>query len=185
VATKVVTYGRVVWAINCFAPYKSPGIDGIFPALLQQGREILVPYLVKSFRTCLVIGYVTATWHQVKVVFIPKPGRDPCGRPKDYRPIVLTSFLLKTTERLIDRFLRDESLTVMPLHPSQYEYQAGKSVEAALNHLVVRLEKGLDQQEKALVIFLDIEGAFNNTSYDSICAALANHGVSSTIIRRI
>jgi hypothetical protein len=31
-------------------------------------------------------------------------------------------------------------------------------------------------------VFLDMEGVFNNTSYDSICAALARHAVSCTII---
>jgi hypothetical protein len=50
---------------------------------------------------------------------------------------------------------------------------------------VVRIEKALDQQETALGVFLDIEGAFSNTSYDSICAELARHGVSHTIIRWI
>jgi hypothetical protein len=34
VAVRVVTYGRVVWVIDSFAPYKSPGMDGIFLALL-------------------------------------------------------------------------------------------------------------------------------------------------------
>jgi hypothetical protein len=34
------------------------------------------------------------------------------------------------------------------------------------------------------VLFLT-EGAFNNTSYDSMCAALAKHGVDYTIIRWI
>jgi len=33
-ATMVATYGRVEWAIDCFTPYKSPRLDGIFPALL-------------------------------------------------------------------------------------------------------------------------------------------------------
>jgi len=107
-AARVVTCGRVVvWAIDSFAPYKSPGMEGIFPALLQEGQEILIPYLVKIFRACRVTDYVPAIWHQVKVVFIPKPGRDSCGIPKDFRSISLTSFLLKTMERLVDRFLRD------------------------------------------------------------------------------
>jgi hypothetical protein len=181
VATKVVSYG-IVWAINYFAPYKSPGMDRIFPALLQEGWVILFINLVKIFCTCVAIGHVPATWRQAKVMFIPKPGRDSYGGPKDYRPISLTSFLLKTTERLIDRSLTDEILTVMPLHPYQYTYQAGKSVETALHHLLVRTEKALDQQETTLGIFLDIQGAFNNTSYDSNCAALAKHAVSSTII---
>jgi hypothetical protein len=75
VVAKVVTYGRVVWAIDSFAP-QNPGMAGIFPALLQEGREVHVLYLVKLFRACLINGYVPVTWCQVKVVFIPKPGRD-------------------------------------------------------------------------------------------------------------
>jgi hypothetical protein len=66
-------------------------------------------------------------WRQVKVVFIPKPGRNTYSGPKDYRPISLTSFLLKTMERLVDRYLRDEALVQSPLHPNQHAYQAGKS----------------------------------------------------------
>jgi len=38
---------------------------------------------------------------------------------------------------------------------------------------MVWVEKSPDQQEIALGVFLDIEEAFNNTSYDSTCAALA------------
>ena len=40
-------------------------------------------------------------------MFIPKPGRNAYRGPRDYRPISLTSFLLKTMERLVDRYLRD------------------------------------------------------------------------------
>jgi hypothetical protein len=87
----VVTYGRVVWAINSFAPYKSPGMDG--RSLFLTWSRFFAP------------AYVPATWRQAKVVFILKPGRDSYGGPKDYRLTSLTSFLLKTMERLID-FLR-------------------------------------------------------------------------------
>jgi hypothetical protein len=69
-----------------------------------------------------------------------------------------------------------------PLDPNQHAYQAGKSVEMALHQLMVRVGKVLDQQETALGVFLDTDGTFNNTSYDSMCAALAKHGVSYTII---
>jgi len=185
VAVRIFTYSRVEWAISSFAPYKSPGLDGIFPALLQEGKENLIPCLVRIFRTCLATGYVPALWRQAKVVFIPKPGRSSYCGPKDFRSISLTSFLLKTMERLVDRFLRDEILALQPLHPNQHAYQAGKSVETALHHLVVRAEKALDQQDIALGIFLDVEGAFDNTSYDSTCLALTRHGVDHTILRWI
>ena len=118
-------------------------------------------------------------------MFIPKPGRDAYSGPRDYRPIILISFLLKTMERLLDRYLRDEILAPMLLYSNQYAYQAGKSVESALNELFVRVEKVLDQREIALGAFLDIQGAFNNTRYDTMCDALVKRGSEYIIIRRI
>jgi hypothetical protein len=96
VAKRVVTYRWVVWATESFVPYNSPGMDGIFPAFLQEGWEVLAPYLIRIFHTCLATNYVSMAWCQVKVVFIPKPRRDTYCRLKDYKPISLTSFLLKT-----------------------------------------------------------------------------------------
>jgi len=40
-------------------------------------------------------------------------------------------------ERLLDTYLREEALALMPLHSNQHAYQAGKSVETALHQLVV------------------------------------------------
>ena len=94
VTAGIITYLRVDWAIDSFAAYKSPSMDGIFLALLQEGWEILIPYLVRIFRACLVTGFVPALWHQAKVVFIPKPGRSSYCGPRDVRPISLTLFLL-------------------------------------------------------------------------------------------
>jgi len=56
VAAGIITYRRMQCAIDSFAPYKKPGIVGILPALLQEGREILIPYLVMIFRVCLATG---------------------------------------------------------------------------------------------------------------------------------
>jgi hypothetical protein len=88
-------------------------------------------------------------------------------------------------ERLVDRYPRDEALAIVPLHPNQHAYQAGKSVETALHQLVVWVEKALDQQEIALGTFLDTEGAFNNTCYETMCDALVRHDSEYTIVRWI
>jgi hypothetical protein len=58
-------------------------------------------------------------------------------------------------------------------------------VETALHQLIVGVEKALDQQEIALGAFLDIEGAFNNIHYDTMCDALVRHGREHTIVRWI
>jgi len=81
------------------------GLDGIFPALLQEGWRGVVPFLIRIVCACLDTDYVPTIWLQVKVVFISKPYRNSCSGPRDFRPINLTSFLLKTMERLVDMFL--------------------------------------------------------------------------------
>ena len=58
-------------------------------------------------------------------------------------------------------------------------------MKTALRQLVVRVERALDQQEIALGVFLDIEGAFNNTCYDTMCDAFVRHGSDYTIVRWI
>jgi hypothetical protein len=40
-------------------------------------------------------------------------------------------------------------------------------------------EQTLDQQETAVGFFLDIKGAFNNASFDTIYATLVRHGVAT------
>jgi hypothetical protein len=162
----VVTYGIEKWAIDSFASYKSPGMNGMFLALLQEGRRILVPYLVKIFCAFLVTCYIPAIWHQVKFVFIPKCGKNPYSGPRDLRLISLTSFLFKAMDRLVDRFLRDRILMITLLHPNENAYQAGKSVETALHQLMVRVQKALDLQETTLGVFLYKVRAFNNIPYD-------------------
>jgi hypothetical protein len=52
VATRIVTYRRVVWTIDSFAPHKSPGMDGIFPGLLLRGRGSSYPLPGQDF-SCL------------------------------------------------------------------------------------------------------------------------------------
>jgi hypothetical protein len=53
----------------------------------------------------------------------------------------------------------------------------------ALHQLVVRVEKVLDQQERILGVFLDIEGTFNNTCYDSMCDVSVKHGCDNTTVQ--
>ena len=40
----------------------------------------------------------------------------------------------------------------------------------------------LDQRKTALGVFLDIVGAFNNASFDSMCAALVRQGLDHIIV---
>ena len=41
VSRRVITFYKLKWAVFSFQPYKSPGMDGLMPIILQQGFEML------------------------------------------------------------------------------------------------------------------------------------------------
>jgi hypothetical protein len=55
---KFVTYDRLKWAVFSFKPYKSPGIDGIMPIMLQQGFELHGCKLMMLLRASLALGHI-------------------------------------------------------------------------------------------------------------------------------
>lgn len=182
-AGKIITSARLVWAIRSFKPYKAAGPDEIFPALLQKGLKNLQGLLINLFRASIALEYVPRCWRQARVVFIPKPGRDSYAQVKSYRALSLTSFLLKTLEKLIDRHIREDVLENNPLHPNQYAYQTGKSCEEAIHELTSRAEAALENKEIMLATFVDTEGAYDNTSFVSIVQAMERRGVGRCVVR--
>jgi hypothetical protein len=159
---------KVKWAINKFKPYKSPGPDGILTALLQKGIKVLQPSIVLLCRTSYTLGYQPKAWRGVKMVYIPKAGTKDPEQPKSYKPISLTYFLLKTMEKLKDLHIRSKYLVKYPLHKMQFAYPAEKSTASSLHHLVTNIEEALRYKEVALSAFVDIQGAFDNTGFESI-----------------
>ena len=132
IASDIVTCERIKWAFDCMSPFKSPGEDGIFPALLQKGSTYLLNPIKCIYRAALALGYIPIAWRIARVAFIPKPGKIDYTTAKSFRPISLTSFLLKGLEKLVDRYLRDGPMVTLPIHPRQHAYQAGKSTESAI-----------------------------------------------------
>jgi len=176
-----VSSDKIKWAISTMAPFKSPGIDGIYPVLLQKGIHHLVYPLQKIYRASLVFGYIPQAWCIAKVTFIPKPGKPDYTVAKAFRPMCLMSFLLKGLEKLVDQYLCSGPLTSLPLHPRQHAFQTGKSIESALHQLVGRIEWALDAKEYSLGVFFDIERAFDNMPLTAVSKALVDWKVPKVV----
>ncbi|XP_038117009.1 uncharacterized protein LOC119769175 [Culex quinquefasciatus] len=98
--------------------------------------DTIMAELINLLRASFTLGYIPRSWRKVKVIFIPKAGRNDPTMPKAFRPISLTVTLLKLMEKITDNHIRAEFLKDFPLHKHQYAYQAGKSTETALHALV-------------------------------------------------
>lgn len=130
-ANLIFTVKRVEWAIDSFGPFKSPGRDGIFPVLLQKGIETLTPILTDLFKSIFTFSYMPVTWWQVKVIFIPKANKKDKTSSKFFRPISLSSIMLKIMEKLIGEHIKSSYLIKNTLNKYQFAYQAGKSTVTA------------------------------------------------------
>lgn len=178
----IFSYPRIEWAIDSFSPFKSPGPDGIFPALFQKCKSVIIPFLIKLFRSSFLLGYIPKKWRNVRAIFIPKANKKDKSSPKSFRPISLSSIFLKLMEKLIDEYIKSEILINNPLSKEQFAYQAGKSTITALHTLTTKIEKSFSAKEILLASFLDIEGAFDNASFVSMRNAMRNRGFNETIV---
>lgn len=89
--------------------------------------------------------------------------------------------LLKGLVRLIDRYIKDELYTAFNLHGSQHAFQQGKSTESALHELTTQIEDNFRQKEFLAATFMDIAGAFDNISFESINSHLLRCGLDKQV----
>lgn len=46
------------WVINIFGLFKSPGLDGMFPKLIEETIDVIVEPLIGIFTFCLKYSYI-------------------------------------------------------------------------------------------------------------------------------
>ncbi|KAI3363629.1 hypothetical protein L3Q82_001257 [Scortum barcoo] len=117
-----------------------------------------VGFLGNTFNLSLKLGRVPQLWKTSCIVPVPKT-----PHPKElnsYRPVALTSHLMKTLERLVLAHLRP--LVSSFMDPLQFVYQPDIRVDDAVIYL---LHTSLTHLEKAgstvRIMFFDFSSAFN------------------------
>ena len=82
-------------------------------------------------------GYCPLAWRRMKVVFIPKQGKNTYNEAKSYRPITLSSFVLKTMEKIVQWNIEESGALQMP---GQHGFTPGKSTETAISIVLEKIE---------------------------------------------
>lgn len=130
-----------------------------------------------------MFGYTPRAWQSSKVIYIPKIGKTDYEVAKSYRPIILTSCLLKGLEKLVYWNLEATTLKDRPYNASQHALRAGKSTESALSEITNEIEKGTLRRGYTLAVFLDCARAFDNMSFRAAERALKKKKVHPQLIK--
>ena len=108
-------------------------------------------------------------WNQQDTQPIPKP-KD----PSNPRPISLLSCLEKTAEKMV---LKRLQFKIGPLHPSLYAYRDGVGTTECLMDVFSCINS-----KAAVVVFLDLEKAFELASPAAILHSLVQKGVKGDLL---
>ncbi|KAK3568359.1 hypothetical protein QTP86_005440 [Hemibagrus guttatus] len=130
---------------------KAPGPDGVTPACLKTCADQLAFIFSQIFNRSLELCEVPACFKRSTIIPIPK-------KPKitglnDYRPVALTSVVMKSFERLVLAYLKN--ITGPLLDPLQFAYQANRSMDDAVNMGLHFILQHLDKSGTYLLKFAD------------------------------
>ncbi|KAK3569915.1 hypothetical protein QTP86_007356 [Hemibagrus guttatus] len=113
---------------------------------------------LQFFNTSLETCHVPACFKTSAIVPVPKKTK--ITGLNDYRPVALTSVVMKSFERLVLSYLKD--ITDPLLDPLQFAYRANRSVDDAVNMALHFILQHLDSPGSyARILFVDFSSAFN------------------------
>ncbi|KAM3872975.1 laminin subunit beta-4 [Diretmus argenteus] len=139
-------------------PRKAAGPDSVSPAVLKHCADQLAPVFTYIFNTSLELCHVPACFKASTIIPIPK--RAKVTSLNDYRPVALTSVVMKVLERLVLACLK--SITDPVLDPLQFTYRANRSTDDAVNMALHYVLEHLDSAGNyTRILFVDFSSAFN------------------------
>ncbi len=161
---------------------KASGPDGISPACLKVCADQLAPIFTQIFNRSLELCEVPCCFKRSTIIPVPKKPKN--TRLNDYRPVALTSVVMKSLERLVLAYLKD--ITRPLLDPLQFAYRANRSVDDAVNMGLHYILQHLDKPGNyARILFVDFSSAFNTIMPDLLSDKLTQLSVPTSICQWI
>ena len=139
-------------------PRKSSGPDGVPGRVLRGCADQLAEVFTSIFNLSLHLSEVPTCFKQATIIPIPKKTSVTCLN--DYRPVALTSTIMKCFERLV----RTHICSTLPntLDPFQFAYRPNRSTDDAI---ALATHATLSHLEKSntyvRMLFVDYSSAFN------------------------
>ena len=161
---------------------KASGPDGISSACLKACADQLAPVFTQIFNRSLEQCEVPCCFKRSTIIPVPKKTK--ITGLNDYRPVALTSVVMKSFERLVLAYLKD--ITGPLMDPLQFAYRANRSVDDAVNMGLHYILQHLDRPGTyARILFVDFSSAFNTIIPDLLTAKLTQLSMPSTICQWI
>ena len=135
----------------------APGSDGMVPKLMKRAKGSISRILADIFQHSLETGEIPALWKEGYIVPVHKGG--PSSMPENYRPVCLTSHVIKSQERVIRRSLVNFLEAQNKMDERQHGARGGRSTLSQLLEHHYEIIKIMERGENADVIYSDFSKA--------------------------
>ncbi len=170
-------------AIAEIRPASAAGPDGFPAILLKNCKEALSKPLYLIWRESLDFGRIPEILKSANIVPIHKGGNR--GLPKQYRPVALTSHIIKVFEKVLRKhlvcFLEENNL----LNPSQHGFRSGRSCLSQLITHFDEILRYLEEGHNVDVLYLDFAKAFDKVDFLITLRKMKKLGITGRVGRWI
>jgi len=157
---------------------KSPGPDGISNEMLRNMGVAAINKLLEIFKLSWEQGALPQIWKEATMMPIHKKGKDP-KEPSSYRPISLTSCVVKTLERIVNDRLKWYLESKHLLAPEQARFRQCRSTEDQATLLSQEVEDAFQEQKLVMTTWIDLQKAFDTVWTDGLLVKLLNARITS------
>ncbi len=159
-------------------PRKAAGPDNIPGRVLKDCAEQLTDVLTDIFNTSLSQAVIPTCLKSTTIILVPN--KSPVSCLNDYRPIALTSIIMKCFERLVMHNIK----TSIPntLDPLQFAYRPNRSTDDAISstlHLALTHLENKDSYVRML--FIVFSSAFNTIIPQQLINKLSLLGLNNSL----
>ena len=158
----------------------SPGPDGIPSRILKECAEVLVKPLGLMWRDSLRLRKVPEYYKMGHVVPLYKKGDK--SSTKNYRPVTLTSHVIKLFERIVRAHMVDHFEKNGIFSKRQHGFRKGRSCLTQLLGHIDWVMKALCGEKDVDTVYLDYSRAFDRVDIGLLLAKMKRYGVHSQIV---
>ena len=153
---------------------KAAGPDGIPSRVVKMCASQISGIFTDIFNQSLRYCIVPKCFKQSTIIPVPKKSSVSCLN--DYRPVALTSVIMKGFERLILAYIK--SVIPNTTDPYQFAYRENRSVDDAVCLALDYVYKHLDKRNTyARMLFIDYSSAFNTIIPSKLYMKLTDLGL--------
>ena len=175
-----ITTKEIIAAIDEISPYSAPGPDKIPAILIKECKNEIAPALTILWQKSLDTGQIPS--ELLKQTIIPIFKKENKSLASNYRPISLTSHLIKIFERVLRYQLIKhlESNNLITQH--QHGFRNKRSTLTQLLHHLDSVLEILENDENADIIYLDLAKAFDKVNHKILLNKLDKMKVSGKVL---